>query len=77
MVKDQIIRRTSPKALQAESRDIRRVEYRDPETGKAYVFLTNQWRWAPQTVADLYKSRWKVELFFKWINGGCQAFCRV
>ena len=68
VVKDQIIRLTSRKAVQAELPDIRRVEYRDPETGKVYVFLTNHRRWAAQTVADIYKSRWEVELFFKWIK---------
>jgi hypothetical protein len=41
ILKDQIIRLTSRKALQAELPKIRRVEYRDPETGKVYVFLTN------------------------------------
>jgi len=68
VMKDQIIRLTSRKALQAELPEIRRVEYRDPETGKVYVFLTNHRRWAAQTVADIYKSRWEVELFFKWIK---------
>jgi hypothetical protein len=68
VLNDQIIRLTSRKALQAELPEIRRVEYRDPETGKVYVFLTNQRRWAAQTVADIYKSRWEVELFFKWIK---------
>jgi hypothetical protein len=68
VVRDQIIRLTSRKALQADLPEIRRVEYRDPETGKVYVFLTNHRRWAAQTVADIYKSRWEVELFFKWIK---------
>jgi hypothetical protein len=68
VLNDQIIRLTSRKALQAELPEIRRVEYRDPETGKVYVFLTNHRRWAAQTVADIYKSRWEVELFFKWIK---------
>jgi hypothetical protein len=68
VLQDQIIRLTSRKALQAELPEIRRVEYRDPETGKVYVFLTNHRRWAAQTVADIYKSRWEVELFFKWIK---------
>jgi hypothetical protein len=68
VLKDQIIRLTSRKALQAALPEIRRVEYRDPETGKVYVFLTNHRRWAAQTVADIYKSRWEVELFFKWIK---------
>ncbi len=57
VLKDQIIRLTSRKALQTELPQIRRVEYRDPETGRVYVFLTNHRRWAAQTVADVYKSR--------------------
>jgi IS4 transposase len=65
---DQIICLTSRKTLPTELPDIRRVEYRDPETGKVYVFLTNHRRWAAQTVADIYKSRWGVELYFRWIK---------
>ena len=68
VLRDQIIRLTSVKALQAELPEIRRVEYRDSETGKVFVFLTNHRRWAAQTVAELYKSRWEVELFFKFIK---------
>jgi IS4 transposase len=44
------------------------VDYRDPETGKHYVFITNQLSWSAQTIADIYKQRWQVELFFKWIK---------
>lgn len=47
---------------------IRRVRYNDPETGKALVFLTNQMALPALTVCALYKSRWQVELFFKWIK---------
>jgi len=47
---------------------IRRIGYRDPETGKHYVFITNQFKWSAQTIADIYKQRWQVELFFKWIK---------
>jgi len=47
---------------------IRRVGYRDPETGKHYVFITNQFHWSAKTIADIYKQRWQVELFFKWIK---------
>jgi Transposase DDE domain/Domain of unknown function (DUF4372) len=47
---------------------LRRVRFRDPETGKRLVFLTNNFALPPVTVAALYKKRWQVELFFKWIK---------
>ena len=47
---------------------IRRVRFRDPATDKTLVFLTNQTTLPAMTICDLYKSRWKVELFFKWIK---------
>jgi hypothetical protein len=47
---------------------LRRVRYRDPETGKTLVFLTNQTALPAATICALYKSRWQVELFFKWIK---------
>ena len=47
---------------------LRRIGYRDAETGKHYVFLTHHLKLAAKTVADLYKARWQVELFFKWIK---------
>ena len=47
---------------------LRRIGYRDPETGKHYVFLTNHFNLSSKTIADIYKSRWQVELFFKWIK---------
>jgi IS4 transposase len=47
---------------------MRLVTYACPETGKIYDFLTNiNHLWA-KTIADIYKSRWQVELFFKWIK---------
>ena len=45
-----------------------RIGYKDPETNKHYVFITNNFRWSAQTIADIYKQRWQVELFFKWIK---------
>lgn len=47
---------------------LRRIAYRDPESGNRYVFLTNNFMLAAKTIADIYKSRWQVELFFKWIK---------
>lgn len=47
---------------------LRRVSYRDPESGKALVFLTNNFDLPALTIAQLYKCRWQVELFFKWIK---------
>ena len=47
---------------------LRRIRYRDPDSGKTLVFLTNNMSLPPLTVAALYKSRWQVELFFKWIK---------
>lgn len=47
---------------------LRRIGYRDPKTGKRYVFLTNNFRLSAITIAQIYKARWEVELFFKWIK---------
>jgi hypothetical protein len=47
---------------------LRRIRYKDPDTGKTLVFLTNQWQLPALTIATLYRSRWQVELFFRWIK---------
>ena len=47
---------------------LRRIRFKDPKTGKTLVFLTNNTTLPPLTIAALYKSRWQVELFFKWIK---------
>jgi hypothetical protein len=47
---------------------LRRIRFRDPETGKDLAFLTNQFTLPAATICALYKSRWQVELFFKWIK---------
>ena len=47
---------------------LRRIRLKDPEFGRTLVFLTNNTTLAPLTIAALYKNRWQVELFFKWIK---------
>src|SRR5581483_10880581 len=47
---------------------LRRIRYVDPETEKRLVFLTNNFTLPPLVIAQLYRSRWQVELFFKWIK---------
>jgi len=47
---------------------LRRVRFNDPDTGKTLIFLTNQMTLPATTICALYKNRWQVELFFKWIK---------
>jgi len=47
---------------------LRLIEYRDPSSKKVLVFITNNFVLSAQTIADLYRNRWHVELFFKWIK---------
>ena len=47
---------------------LRRIRFKDSETGKTYIFLTNNMTLPGLTICALYKSRWQVELFFKWIK---------
>ena len=65
---DQIIEFTGAQTAKKCPIKLRRVGYRDNETGKHYVFLTNQFKLCAKTIADIYKARWQVELFFKWIK---------
>ena len=55
-------------AAKAYPDHLRRIRFRDPESGKTLVFLTNNTTLPALTIAALYKSRWQVELFFKWIK---------
>ena len=68
LTSDQTIEFTSAKAAKKCPIQLRRIGYRDPETGKHYIFLTNNFKLAAKTIADIYKARWQVELFFKWIK---------
>ena len=47
---------------------MRRIAYQDAVTGKNYVFLTNHFKLAAKTIADIYKERWRIEIFFRFIK---------
>ncbi|MEW5818128.1 MAG: IS4 family transposase, partial [Spirochaetota bacterium] len=68
LICDQTIVLTGPKSQKAYPEQLRRVKFRDRETGKTLVFLTNNFALPALTIAQLYRSRWQVELFFKWIK---------
>ena len=68
VIADQTIALGGTRSRQDYPVHLRRIRFRDPETGKTLVFLTNQTTLPASTICDLYKSRWKVELFFKWIK---------
>ena len=65
---DQIIWLRNPSTIPHYPDKLRRIHYVDAETGKSLVFLTNHFALPALTIALLYKGRWKVELFFKWIK---------
>jgi hypothetical protein len=65
---DQIIWLRNPSSIKHYPDKLRRIHYVDAETDKSLVFLTNNFALPALTIALLYKSRWKVELFFKWIK---------
>jgi hypothetical protein len=65
---DQTIVLNGPLTSRAYPEALRRVSFFDPETNKRLVFLTNNFFLPALTITQLYKSRWQVELFFKWIK---------
>ena len=65
---DQIILFTGTQTSKKCPSPLRRIGYRDRATGKRYFFLTNNFKLSAKTIAGIYKARWQVELFFKWIK---------
>ena len=68
LICDQTIVLTGVKSKKEYPEKLRRIKFKDPNTLKTLVFLTNNFTLPSLTIAKLYKSRWQVELFFKWIK---------
>jgi hypothetical protein len=68
LICDQTVVLTGFYSRQNFERPLRRIKFNAPETGKTLVFLTNNFALPAMTIAKLYKYRWQVELFFKWIK---------
>lgn len=67
VISDQTVRR-SDSSRGNYPEHLRRISYRDSDTEQRFIFLTNNFELPARTIADLYKSRWQIELFFKWIK---------
>jgi hypothetical protein len=68
LICDQTVVLTGYYSRQGFQKPLRRIKFNDPQTGKRLVFLTNNFALDALTIAKLYKCRWQVELFFKWIK---------
>ena len=68
VIADEIIKLTTYKSSKAYTEELRMVTYEDFATGIVYRFLTNHMGYEALTIAELYRERWNVELFFKWIK---------
>ena len=65
---DQMVTLVNPVPRKGYPEQLRRIRYVDAQTNQSLVFLTNNFSLPPLTIAQLYRSRWQVELFFKWIK---------
>lgn len=68
LICDQTVVLTGFYAFRDYEAPLRRIRFKDPETGKTLVFLTNNFVLPALTITELYRCRWQVELFFKWIK---------
>ena len=67
-ISDSVIRYNSLRSQKKRLPDVRQAVYVDADTPKQYTFITNHFKLSAQTIADIYKQRWQVGLFFKWIK---------
>ena len=67
-LKDEEVLLRSMTSLGKHNGTLRRIEWLKEDTGEIIVFLTNNFDFSAKTIADIYKSRWNIELFFKWIK---------
>jgi hypothetical protein len=68
VITDRIIKLNGQSSSRKYPSRMRMVIFKDEETGKVYHFITNNFRLAASTIAAIYKQRWQIELFFKWIK---------
>ena len=68
ILSDVLIELTGQKTKEQYPKQLRKIKYQDPETGKIYEFLTNDMNREAEEIAAIYKERWQVELFFKWVK---------
>ena len=68
VLKDEKIMLSGDQGLKEYDQDVRRIIYRDSKTKKLYEFITNDFSQEAEVIADLYKARWDIESFFRWIK---------
>jgi len=68
IVRDEVIWYEARPSIRKYPGELRLIEYHDPATGKTYRFMTNNFKLAAGSIAEIYRQRWQIELFFKWIK---------
>ena len=68
IIEDNVIEFCNPQSFTKYPKKLRAVEFHDKENNKTYVFLTNNFKLSAATISEIYKQRWQIELFFKWIK---------
>ena len=77
VLSDETIQYTSLRSSKKSLMQVRRIVFHDAKLDKDYVFTTNRFDWSASLVTQIYKQRWQVELFFKWIKQNLKLKCFV